>query len=349
MRNNYSKNTGDKLSKPLGTKDVMIAGVALVVAASTLVSDFNGYFALGWGFVIALILAGGVNLLLAMSAADLAVSIPRAGALYEYSRAIFTGARGIYIGIFLGLSFYIMYGFALSGEIAAGGYATQALFHSDWDVRVFIILLSICVVVPNAMGIKQAALFSAFLLIFMIGIRWIFGLAGFFGWGDLGAWSAANLMPQDGMPSLFGNSGILAAGLALAFWSFVGIEFACSLAEEVNDPERSMPKGLIGGIVLILFTSMLMGIGVVGTAPLVDWQTMAESEAACQEQLCTAGGWSINIWRHRACVDGDCFHRRHIGHGNHWSCGDVKNAVCDRTRRYVIRPPDIGFFWQAQP
>ena len=49
----------------------MIAGVALVVAASTLVSDFNGYFALGWGFVIALILAGGVNLLLAMSAADL--------------------------------------------------------------------------------------------------------------------------------------------------------------------------------------------------------------------------------------------------------------------------------------
>ena len=100
MRNNYSKNTGDKLSKPLGTKDVMIAGVALVVAASTLVSDFNGYFALGWGFVIALILAGGVNLLLAMSAADLAVSIPRAGALYEYSRAIFTGARGIYIGIF---------------------------------------------------------------------------------------------------------------------------------------------------------------------------------------------------------------------------------------------------------
>ena len=120
-----------------------------------------------------------------MSAADLAVSIPRAGALYEYSRAIFTGARGIYIGIFLGLSFYIMYGFALSGEIAAGGYATQALFHSDWDVRVFIILLSICVVVPNAMGIKQAALFSAFLLIFMIGIRWIL-LGGFFWLGRPG-------------------------------------------------------------------------------------------------------------------------------------------------------------------
>lgn len=264
-----------EMTKNIGTWEVMVAGVALVVAASTLVSDFSGYFTLGGAFAIALVLGFGINLLLGLSAAELSVAYPRAGALYDYASSIFGGRKGKFWGAFLGLAFFGMFGFTASGETAAGAFGLQALFQSDLDIRVFIIILSILAVIPNIFGIKTTAWVSAGLLLFMLGIRWFFGLAGFMGWGDTGAWNAANLQTATGSMQWFGDTGILTAGLALAFWSFVGIEFACSMAEEVKEPQKSLPRGLIYGLIGILATSIVMGLGVVGSAPLSVWQTTA--------------------------------------------------------------------------
>ncbi|WP_169565759.1 APC family permease [Neptunomonas japonica] len=269
------------LSRTLGTWDVMVAGIALVVAASTMVTDFAGFFTLGWGFVVALVIAGAINMLLAMSAADLSVRYPKAGALYEYSKDLFSGRLGALISVFVALCFFIMISFGISGEIAAGGHALKALFHSDIGVHYFVGIIVVLAVVPNLLGVKEAAWVSALLLIFMLGIRWFFGLAGFLGWGEFGEWSSANMVPEGGVPGLFGDGGIIIVGLGLAIWSFVGIEFGCALAEEVKNPAKSMPMGLMLGILIILATSIMMGVGVTGTAPLEFWQTLAASEAAC--------------------------------------------------------------------
>ena len=85
------------LSRSLGTWEIMVAGVALVVAASTLVSDFAGFFSLGAAFAIALLLGFLINLSLGMSAADLSVAYPRAGALYDYAQAVFKGNFGKFL------------------------------------------------------------------------------------------------------------------------------------------------------------------------------------------------------------------------------------------------------------
>lgn len=264
------------MKQHIGTWEVMVAGVALVVAASTLVSDFTGYFTLGAAFAIALILGFAVNFLLGLSAAELSVAYPRAGALYDYASAIFGGRKGKFIGTFLGLAFFGMFGFAASGETAAGAFGLQALFRSELDIRYFIVILSVLAVIPNILGIKTTAWVSAGLLLFMLGIRWFFGLSGFLGLAETGAWSLANLKNDAATFQWFGKAGILTTGLALAFWSFVGIEFACSLAEEVKHPKKSMPRGLILGLIGILATSLVMGLGVTGSAPLATWQSAAE-------------------------------------------------------------------------
>ena len=255
--------------------------MALVVAASTLVTDFQGYFALGWGFAIALLFAFLINLALGLSAAHLSVAFPRAGALYNYAESVFKGKFGVFLGLFLGLTFYGMFALAVSGETAAGAFGLQALLGTGGDVRWYILILTIAAVIPNIIGIKEAALVSALLLIFMLGIRLVFGVAGFMGFADTGSWSAANLVPEGGVPGLFDDAGILVVGLALAFWSFVGIEFACSLAEEVKEPKKAMPYGIAIGLVVILLVSWIMGIGVVGTMPLAEWAILSSSETAC--------------------------------------------------------------------
>jgi len=261
------------LTRSLGTWQVFVAGVALVVAASTLVSDFSGYFQLGAAFAVALGLGFLVNLALGLSAADLSVAHPRAGALYDYARAVIGGRRGHFVGVFLGLTFFGMFAFTASGETAAGAYGLKALLGSDLPIGVFIVVLSVLAAVPNILGIRTTAWVSAGLLLFMLGIRWFFGLAGFLGLGNTGAWSAANLDSGVGAFDWFGEGGVVTAGLALAFWSFVGIEFACSLAEEVRKPRTAMPWGIVLGLLAILATSLVMGLGVVGTAPLEVWRT----------------------------------------------------------------------------
>ena len=267
-----------KLSKSIGTWEVGVSAVALVVAASTLVSDFTGYFTLGAAFAIALMIAFLINLLLGFSAADLSVAYPKAGALYDYARAIIGGKRGKFIGVFLGLTFFGMSAFAMSGETTAGGYALQALFNLDVDVKFFIVLCSVLALIPNIFGIKTAAWISAFLLIFMLGVRWFFGIAGFSGISGTGSWNIDNLQSGVGLFDFFGEGGLLSAGLALAIWSFIGIEFACSLAEETKDPKKNIPRGIIFSLIIILATSFVMGLGVTGTSPIEQWQAITYGE-----------------------------------------------------------------------
>ncbi len=271
-------NNNKQLSRSIGTWEVMVAGVALVVAASTLVSDLIGFFTLGAVFVVALVLGFAVNLLLGISAADLSVSYPRAGALYEYARKIFRGRAGEFAGVFLGLAFFGMFAFAASGEVSAGAFGLQSLLPGDLSVTWSILALAILAVIPNIFGIRTTAWVSAGLLIGMLGIRWFFGIAGFLGFSNTGGWSAANLDAGIGLTSWFGDGGILSVGLALAFWSFLGIEFACSLAEEVETPRKAMPRGIIFGLVGILGTSLVMGLGITGTLPVSEWQTAVNGE-----------------------------------------------------------------------
>ncbi len=274
---NADRHSNKQLSRSIGTWEVMVAGVALVVASSTLVSEFTGYFTLGAAFCIALLLGFAINLLLALSAADLSVAYPKAGALYDYAKGIFRGPFGEFTGVFLGLAFFGMFMFAAAGETAAGAYGLQALTGLDLDINYFIVTCSVLAVIPNIFGLKTTAWVSAGLLLMMLGIRWFFGLAGFLGISQTGAWSVQNLDAGVGLLDWFGANGVLASGLAMAFWSFVGIEFACSLAEEVRQPQKSMPHGMIFGLAAILLTSWVMGLGVAGTQPIQDWLQAANT------------------------------------------------------------------------
>jgi amino acid transporter len=267
----------------IGTFEVFVAGVALVVASTTLVSDLQGYFALGLSFAVAILLAFGVNLLLGLSVAELAIDRPKAGALYEYGRAIYKGTPGKFIGVFLAFTFIGMFVFAGAGETAAGAFGLQAVFNQSSNLNWYILALTVLAVIPNLFGIKTAAWVSAALLLGMIGIRWFFGLAGFLGFSDAGAWSSANL--DTGGPGAFdwfGNTGLLASGLVLAFWTFVGIEFVAPLVEETRMPRRNMTIGIVVGLVVILSTSWVMGIGLGGTTPPGGgtWADIAISETS---------------------------------------------------------------------
>lgn len=266
----------ESLVKTLGTWEIFAAGVGLVVAASTLVSDFQGWFLGGRTFALALIASAVLNLLLGLSAAELSTTYPKAGALYDYGAAATPGGNAgkTIVGVFLGFLFYVMFAFAGGGETTAGAFGAQGLFDGG-SIELWIIILTVLAVIPNLLGIEALARLELGLLVGMLGIRWFFGLAGFAGFSDLGGWSWSNI-PSD-TAELAGYAGLLTLTGGFAFWSFVGIEFVAPLAEETRDPARSMPRGIVFGIFAILATSLFMGLGVSGVNP--DWLAQVSEDA----------------------------------------------------------------------
>ncbi|MGF1666706.1 MAG: APC family permease [Acidimicrobiia bacterium] len=258
----------ESLVKGLGTWDIFAAGVGLVVAASTLVTDFQGWFAGGTTFALALAASAVLNLFLGLSAAELATTYPKAGALYDYGAAATPGGKTgkTFVGVFLGMLFYSMFAFAGGGETTAGAFGAVGLFNGG-SVTFWIIVMTVLAVIPNLVGILALAKLELGLLVGMLGIRWFFGLAGFAGFSELGAWSFDNIPAA--AADFAGYAGLLALTGGFAFWSFVGIEFVAPLAEETKDPTRSIPRGIVYGIGAILFTSLFMGFGVSGLAG--DW------------------------------------------------------------------------------
>ena len=261
------------LVKALTTKDIFAAGVGLVVAASTLVSDLNGWFAAGRVAALAFIAMFILNMFLGLSAAELATTYPKAGALYDYGAAATPGGEGFkaLIGLFLGFVFYGMFAFAGGGETAAGASGAIGLFNGG-SLTFWIIVLTILSVIPNLFGISILAKIEIYTLVAMLGIRWFFGLAGFAGFSQLGGWSLADIPAGD-----LSVTGIIGAAGAFAFWSFVGIEFVAPLAEETRDPARQIPRGIIYGLIAILATSLFMGFGITGLDS--DWASKVDPSA----------------------------------------------------------------------
>jgi amino acid transporter len=267
------------VTRTAGTWQVFVAGAALVVSASTLVTDVEGFTRLGWGFAVALGLAFLVIVPLALSAADLAAAYPRGGAIFHYAKAVIGGRAGQFVGTMLGLCFLGMFLFGASGETMAAARALRALGPAAVPTEVWAVALAGLAVVPALLGLRTAAWITAGLVLTMFAIRFGLGAAGFLGWSQTGPWSAAHLVSAGGL-EWTGPSGIVNFGLAFAFWTFVGIEGVCALAGEARQPARSIPRGMLGALVAVLVLTLTMGLGTVGTMPLTEWSARLQAPLA---------------------------------------------------------------------
>jgi APA family basic amino acid/polyamine antiporter len=263
--------------RPLGTAGVFISAVALVVSGSTLVSDFTGFAVLGGGFVLSLLIGMIVVAPVIVSTSDLAVSHPQAGGIYHFARAVIGGERGRQAGLFLALLFFGTFLTGAAAETRGGAEALRQLVGgAALPVEWFVAAVVLAGLVPNLCGLRHATWLNGALLALMLGTRWYFGLAGFFGWSRLETWEFENLIPEQGL-SLLGTSGIVAQGLALGFWAFVGIEGACALIEEIRSPARTLPRGLGLALLAIFGTSTVMGLGVIGSLPVESWRLLMQA------------------------------------------------------------------------
>ncbi len=83
-------------------------------------------------------------------------------------------------------------------------------------------------------------------------------------------------------------------GAVLTFFSFIGFEDILNVSEEVKNPRRAVPFGLIGAMLLATLIYLAVAITAVSVVP---WQELAASKTPLMEVAHRAAPWFPNIDR----------------------------------------------------
>lgn len=215
--------------------------------------------------------------------AEFASIIPASGSAYSYSYA----TLGEFIAWFIGWDLILEYLFA-SATVAVGwsGYMVsllndigvfipQTLIHAPFDYvsgtgwiatgalinfpAVFVVLI---VTALLAVGIKESATVNDIIVIIKLAVILLFIAFGI-AYIDTSNW--VPYIPENtGTFGEFGWSGIL-AGAGVIFFAYIGFDAVSTVAQETKNPQRDMPKGILGSLLVctilyILVTAVLTGI-----------------------------------------------------------------------------------------
>ena len=252
----------NKLSKELGLVDVF--------ALSTGAMFSSGFFLLpglasthtGSSVFLSYLLAAFLILPAMFSIAELATAIPRAGGIYfllDRSLGPMMGTVGG-IGAFLALT--LKTAFALVG---IGAYTT--IFY-DVPIRTVAIALTIFFMILNVLGAKKTAGLQRFLVFFLISVLVLFMVEGF---REIFSAGTEVLVTNKMKPfATQGLSGIISTA-GFVFVAYLGLTQVASVAEEIKNPERNIPLGMILSLIVTTFIYVGGVFIMVGVLPTKDF------------------------------------------------------------------------------
>lgn len=256
-----------ELRRELGLLDAVGVGFGAIVGAGIFVVTGVAAGVAGPAFLVGLLVAAVAATCNALSSAQLAAEYPRSGGTYEYGNRVLSPAFGFAAGwMFLASKT------AAAGTVAIGlaGYIDALLpgLHPRW-IAVGAILVFTAL---NYFGIRRSSRLNLVIVAASIGALLLFVITG------LGAFRLDNLRP-------FAPTGWRAAmeAAAILFFAYTGYARVATLAEEVREPRRTIPRAImltIGGAVLLYIAVALVAVGAVGAPALASTAAPLQVAAA---------------------------------------------------------------------
>jgi APA family basic amino acid/polyamine antiporter len=253
-----------ELLRALSLNDAIGIGLGAIIGAGIFVVTGVAAGISGPSFLIGLFIAGIIAGFNGLSSAQLAAVYPHSGGTYEYGYRLLTPLFGFSAGWMF-----------LSSKLAAAGVVAIGLgsyIHQLLPIaseRLISLIAVILLTVVNCFGIKKAGVLN--LLIVSLTLLSLLYLI-FSGIPEIDSPKFTPFVP-------FGISGI-AESAALLFFAFTGYARIATLAEEVHEPKKNIPKAIIITIIMAILLYMavsIVAIGVLGS------ESMSESKSPLQE------------------------------------------------------------------
>lgn len=279
-----------KLRKDLTAWDLTIFGVAVVVGAGifTLTARTAGNVA-GPSVSLAFIFAAIACALTALCYAEFASTVPVAGSAYTFSYATFGELAAWIIGWDLILEF------ALAASVVAKGWSQylgevmgsrSPILHIgsidfDWGAVLLIAVLAVLL----AIGTKISSRVSAIAVAIKLGVIALVLVVGFsyFDKDNLSPYIPPSQPGAEGEGlrqslfslftgaghSTFGWYGLLSAA-SLVFFAFIGFDVVATTAEETKNPQRAVPRGILGSLLIVTVLYVAVTLVLTGMVPYTE-------------------------------------------------------------------------------
>ncbi|MFI1097622.1 amino acid permease [Streptomyces sp. NPDC020917] len=298
---------GHGLRKELSALDLVVYGVGVIVGTGIFVvtGSVAKQYA-GPAVSLAFVAAGVVCALAALCYAEFASTVPVAGSAYTFGYASIGELPAWIIGWDLILEL------ALGAGVVAGGwsgYVRSLLSHVGIDVPAslshqnggfgFDVLAAALVLVLTGivmMGMKLSARITGLVVATKITVVLIVIFAGLFyitgsnykpflppsqpNTGTGSTLHAPLVQVMFGFtPSSFGVMGIFSAA-AVVFFAFIGFDIVATAAEETRHPQRDVPRGILGSLVVCTVLYVAVSLVVTGMQKYSDLDTSAPLASA---------------------------------------------------------------------
>ncbi len=227
---------------------------------------------------VAYLVAGILALLGAMSVVELATAMPKAGGDYFFVNKTFGPALGTVSGLLGWIALCLKSAFAIFG--------ISALVAPPLGLPVAAVSFALCAFFTalNCVGVREAAWLQTFLVVLLIGLMAAY--AGF-GLAQLdGPWPGAERSVSVGEI-------VVAAGFV--FISFGGLLKVANLSEEISNPRKDIPFGMLASIALVTVLYVLISVAVTATlTPAEFGSSLAPVADAAKKTLGRAGYWLMS-------------------------------------------------------
>ena len=288
------------LKKALSGLDLTMLGVGAIIGTGifVLTGQAAGKHA-GPAVVISMILAGIVSAFAALCYSEFAASVPISGSAYAYGY----GTLGEFVAWIIGWDLILEYAFG-AATVAVGwsGYVVSfmrenlnipfplALSKGPWDPITLAdgtvthgllnlpgVLISIAVTLLLIRGIKESASFNTVIVIIKVIVVILFIVAGI---GYVAPDNIFNAPCPPGNPGCspffpFGFSGVI-TGAAVIFFAYIGFDAVSTAAQEAKNPQKDMPRGILGSLAICTVLYILVSGIMVG---IVDYKALTNAAA----------------------------------------------------------------------
>ncbi|MCK5908538.1 MAG: amino acid permease [Caulobacter sp.] len=267
----------EALHRSMGLFQLTMLGVGATIGTGIFVALTTAVPAAGPAVIVSFVLAGITAALTALCYAELASTIPVSGSSYSYAYA----TLGEFVAFIVGACLLLEYAVSASAiAVGWGQYLNEMLVDLvGWRLPDVIakppgaggvvnlpavVLVGACMVLLLR-GVKESATANAVLVVLKLLVLLFFVVIAFSGF------HVRNLTPF--MP--MGVAGVGAAASSI-FFSYIGIDAVSTAGEEVKDPRRTLPLGIVLSLLIVTAIYILVALAAVGAQP---WTAFKGQEA----------------------------------------------------------------------
>jgi basic amino acid/polyamine antiporter, APA family len=254
------------LARTLGAFQLTMLGVGAVIGTGIFVLTAEAAQKAGPGMMLSFVVAGLVCAVTALCYAELASMVPVSGSAYTYSYAVL----GELIAWIVGWALILEYTVAASAVAVGWSNYFVPLVQHSFDIHIPVYLakgyfaggfinlpaVGIAALITSllVLGTRESATVNAVLVCIKVAALVLF---------------IALSIPVVKMENFhpFMPLGVLGVGGAAAsiFFAYVGFDAVSTAAEETKNPQRNMPIGLIGSLLICTVFYLLVAAGAVGS------------------------------------------------------------------------------------